>query len=68
MIEKLDENKMSDDLEKEFPTSEFEPRFPLFMISNKKAPEFLDGWIDQVKLKPGQEFKDLMQWMDEIGM
>lgn len=52
----------------EFPHSEFEPRFPICMISNQSPPEFLDGWIDHVELKKGQEFKDLTQWMDEVGM
>lgn len=52
----------------EFPQSEFEPRFPICMISNQTPPEFLDGWIDHVPLKKGQEFKDLMQWMDDVGM
>lgn len=55
---------------KEFPISEFEPRFPLFMISNDSPPEFLDGWIDHVKL--GQDgksdFEHVMQWMDDVGM
>lgn len=63
-----DKEDLSELCEKEFPISEFEPRFPLFMISNKSAPEFLDGWIDQTDKKPGQEFDDLMGWMDEVGM
>ncbi|KAI9356631.1 hypothetical protein BD770DRAFT_389757 [Pilaira anomala] len=54
--------------EQEFPISEFEPRFPILMISNHSAPKFLDGWIDQVELKQGNEFKDILQWMDELGM
>lgn len=52
----------------EFPVSEFEPRFPICMISNKQAPEFLDGWIDTVELERGNEFKQLTEWMDDIGM
>lgn len=54
--------------ELEFPISEFEPRFPILVISNHSPPEFLDGWIDQVELKQGNEFKDILQWMDELGM
>lgn len=52
----------------EFPLSEFEPRFPICMISTGSPPEFLDGWIDYIPLKKGEEFKDLEQWMDEVGM
>lgn len=61
------ENSLSDTTG-EFPHSEFEPRFPICMISNGAPPEFLDGWIDHVDLKKGQEFEDLTQWMDEVGM
>ncbi|KAI7886377.1 uncharacterized protein EV154DRAFT_521256 [Mucor mucedo] len=52
----------------EFPLSEFEPRFPICMISKGPPPEFLDGWIDHLPLKKGQELKDLEQWMDQVGM
>lgn len=67
MIDEPDEES-TELCQSEFPVSEFEPRFPICMISNKQAPEFLDGWIDTVELEKGNEFKQLTEWMDDIGM
>jgi hypothetical protein len=73
MIEEEEEAQAQEIAElckKEFPISEFEPRFPLFMISNDQPPEFLDGWIDHVKLNQDgkNDFEQVMQWMDDVGI
>lgn len=55
-----------------YPTSEFEPHFPMLMISTSQPPEFLDGWIDHVDMNQVDdevdEFHQVMNWMDQVGM
>ncbi|KAI9483376.1 MAG: hypothetical protein EXX96DRAFT_557985 [Benjaminiella poitrasii] len=60
-------------LDKFYPTSEFEPHFPLLMISSSSSsvPHFLNGWIDHINLESTSShhlFKTIIQWMDDIGM
>ncbi|KAL4212994.1 hypothetical protein CU097_014133 [Rhizopus azygosporus] len=58
--------------EMRLPSSQFEPQFPILFVGMNQAtgpPEFLDGWIDQVKLDDiNNEFQEVMNWMDDIGM
>ncbi|KAG1442366.1 hypothetical protein G6F56_011091 [Rhizopus delemar] len=53
------------------PSNEFEPRFPILHVNShqdSKTPDFLEGWIDVIKTKQDQEFKELKNWMDQMGM
>lgn len=51
-----------------YPMSEFEPHFPLLMLSNLKAPPFLDGWVDQLVPNDTDTFAQVVDWMDQVGM
>ncbi|KAI8336475.1 hypothetical protein BD560DRAFT_451020 [Blakeslea trispora] len=49
-----------------YPDSEFEPHFPLYMISRHPPPKFLEGWIDYDQ--PANEIDQVIAWMNDIGM
>lgn len=68
----VEDQKASNELLSRYPTSEFEPHFPLLMLSTAKPPEFLDGWIDHVDMNQVDdgvdEFHQVINWMDQVGM
>lgn len=55
----------------QLPHSQFEPHFPILHVNTNQSsqlPSFLEGWIDQVKGTRKDEFKNVMDWMNDIGM
>ncbi|KAL0082762.1 hypothetical protein J3Q64DRAFT_1753035 [Phycomyces blakesleeanus] len=56
----------------DLPSSEFEPRFPIALVSslpNSTPPAFLEGWIDHETVNEDNEmFKRMITWMDDVGM
>ncbi|KAI9018517.1 hypothetical protein CLU79DRAFT_760670 [Phycomyces nitens] len=53
------------------PSSEFEPRFPIALISKEdtQPPGFLEGWIDHEIVNGEEEvFGKMTGWMDDVGM
>jgi hypothetical protein len=51
-----------------YPISEFEPHFPLLMLSKSNVPTFLDGWIDHIEPNDTDKFEQVINWMDQVGM
>ncbi|KAI8058650.1 uncharacterized protein B0P05DRAFT_278445 [Gilbertella persicaria] len=49
-----------------YPTSPFEPHFPICMVSRQSPPDFLEGWIDHYACE--DEITQVLVWMDEMGM
>lgn len=59
----------SPELLQKYPMSEFEPHFPLLMLSNSKAPPFLEGWVDHIApTSDADAFEQVVDWMDQVGM
>ncbi|GAN01420.1 conserved hypothetical protein [Mucor ambiguus] len=67
MVEASNDDSNSELLQK-YPMSEFEPHFPLLMLSNSKAPLFLDGWVDHIAPNDTDTFAQVVDWMDQVGM
>ncbi|CEP13289.1 hypothetical protein [Parasitella parasitica] len=63
------DNQTALQLLRKYPPSEFEPHFPLLMISDSNAPAFLEGWIDHiVPNDTTDKFEQAIDWMDQVGM
>ncbi|KAK4511575.1 uncharacterized protein ATC70_012791 [Mucor velutinosus] len=67
MVEASDDDSSSELLQK-YPMSEFEPHFPLLMLSNSNPPPFLDGWVDHSAPHGTDTFGQVVDWMDQVGM
>ncbi|KAI9281566.1 hypothetical protein BY458DRAFT_498971 [Sporodiniella umbellata] len=53
------------------PSYPFEPHFPILhlnTLATSTLPAFLEGAVDVVQAKQQQEFKHVLDWMDDIGM
>ncbi|KAI8643800.1 hypothetical protein BD408DRAFT_414229 [Parasitella parasitica] len=63
------DNHTALELLRKYPASEFEPHFPLLMLSNSDAPAFLENWIDHiVPNDTADRFEQAVDWMDQVGM
>lgn len=67
MVDASNDDSNSELLQK-YPMSEFEPHFPLLMVSNSNPPTFLDGWVDHIAPNDTHTFEQVVDWMDQVGM
>ncbi|KAG0182520.1 hypothetical protein DFQ29_003746 [Apophysomyces sp. BC1021] len=50
------------------PSHEFEPHFPIFMVSQQAPPPFLDGLIDHEQGRDDEALDRVVGWMEDVGL